>query len=347
MAPYDRLRTDGSAQPLETGTWWYAAVAGEAADSFSARVRKRMRRACLGSVLLMAIVYAGLVLTATGQRWENAVLTGRLTDETLAAAHEANHTLQHITLSSLAAALLLLAAIGTIRRRYALTAAAVGTVAVSLLLTEVLKRFLLVRPDLVDAPPHLTQNSFPSGHTTIATSVMFGLVLVVPYRLRGLAVGLGALWAIAVGAYTVAAGWHRPSDVIGADLLVLAVGCGLLAIVARRGKVALARTRRHPYRILFVIVPLALAAAGGLGLGTVLLVDSMFLLDPADPALPRVAYQGGHALALGAGAAAALLLLGLLRRVDLDACPAPYRLTGTLASEEAGPFPTEADHEIS
>lgn len=347
MAPYDRLRTDGRAQPLETGTWWYAAVAGEAADSFSARVRKRMRRACLGSVLLMAVVYAGLVLTATGQRWENAVLAGRLADETLAAAHEANRTLQHITLSSLAVALLVLTAIGTIRRRYALTVAALGTVTVSLVLAEVLKRILLVRPDLVDAPPHLTQNSFPSGHTTIATGVMFGLVLVVPYRTRGIAVGLCALWATAVGAYTVAAGWHRPSDAIGADLLVLAVACGFLALLARRGKVAPARTRRFPLRALFVVVPLTLAAVGGLGLGTVLLVDSMFVLDPADPAVPRLAYQAGHALAAGAGAAAALLLLGLLRRVDLDACPAPYRLTGTLATEQAGPFPTETDHEIS
>lgn len=347
MAPYDRLRTNGTAQPLETGTWWYAAVAGEAADSFSARVRKRMRRACLGSVLLMAIVYAGLVLTATGQRWENAVLTGRLTDETLAAAHEANRTLQHITLSSLAVALLVLTVIGAVRRRYALTVAALGTVAVSLFLAEVLKRYLLVRPDLVDAPPHLVQNSFPSGHTTIAMSVFVGLVLVVPVRARGVAVGVCALWAAAVGAYTVAAGWHRPSDAIGADLLVLAVACGFLAILARRGKVAPARTRPFPLRSLFVLVPLCLVAVGGLGFGIVLLVESMFVLDSADPNVPRLAYLAGHGLAAGAGATAALLLLALLRRVDLGACPAPYRLTGTLAAEEGGPFPTDADHEIS
>ncbi|WP_137991051.1 phosphatase PAP2 family protein [Streptomyces vilmorinianum] len=339
MAPNDRLRTDGSTHPLETGTWWYASVAGEAADSFSARVRKRMRRAALGSVLLLVVVYAGLVLTATGQRWENAVLAGRLTDETLAAAHEANRTLQHITISSLAAALLVLTAIGLLRRRYALTLAALGTVTVSLVLAELLKRYLLVRPDLADAPPHLTQNSFPSGHTTIAMSVMFGLMLVVPYRTRGLAVGLCALWATAVGAYTVAAGWHRPSDAIGADLLVLAVACGLLALLARRGRVGPARRRRYPLRALFVIVPLTLAAAGGLGFGLVLLVDSMFALDPGDPAVPRLAYQSGHALAIGAAAAATLVLMGLLRHVDLDARPVPYRLTG--------PFPAEPDHEIS
>ncbi|MFE7808342.1 phosphatase PAP2 family protein [Streptomyces sp. NPDC057430] len=347
MAPYDRLRTDGRAQSLENGTWWYAAVAGEAADSFSARVRKRMRRACLGSVLLMAVVYAGLVLTATGQRWENAVLAGRFTDETLAAAHVANRTLQHVTVSSLAVALLVLTAVGMLRRRYALTVTALGTVVASLFLAEVLGRFLLARPDLVEAPAHLAPNSFPSGHTAIAMSVMFGLTLVVPYRARGLAVGLCALWAMAVGAYTVAAGWHRPSDVIGAYLLVLAVACGLIALLARRGKVAPARTRRFPVRTVLVVVPLALVAMGGLGSGTVLLVDSMYVLEPTDPSVPRLAYRAGQALVAGAGAAVTLVLLALLRRVDLGASPVPYRLTGVVATESTGPFPTEADHEIS
>lgn len=347
MAPYDRLRIDGSTQSLETGTWWYAAVAGEAADSFSTRVRKRMRRACLGAVLLFAVVYAGLVLTATGQRWENAVLAGRLTDGTLAAAHEANHSLQHIAVYSLAVALLVLTAIGMLRRRYGLTVVALGTVGLSLVLTEALKRYVLFRPDLVDAPPHLLPNSFPSGHTTIAMSVMFGLALVVPHRARGLAVGLCGLWVAAVGAYTVAAGWHRPSDTIGADLVVLAVVCGLVAVLARRGRVGPARRRPLPPRTLLVLVPLALTAVCGLGIGIVLLVDSMFVLQPTDPDLPRLAYQAGHALAAGASAAATLLLLALLRHVDLDANPTSYRLTGTLVTEPTGPFPTEADHEIS
>ncbi|MFB7369559.1 phosphatase PAP2 family protein [Streptomyces sp. NPDC056222] len=348
MAPFERLRADRRTQSLETGTWWYANIAGEAADSFSSRVRKRMKRSCLAAVLLLAIVYAGLVLTATGQRWENAVLNGRLTDETLAAAHEANRTLQHITVYSLAVAMLVMTVIGMLRRRHALTLAALGTVGVSLFLAELLKGYVLGRPDLAHAPAHLTHNSFPSGHTTVAMSVMFGLALVVPYRVRGLAVGLCALWATAVGAYTVAAGWHRPSDTIGADLLVLAVACGLVALLARRGKVGPARSRRFPLRTVFVIVPLGIAAVGGLGAGLVLLVDSMFLLEPTDPNLSHVAYQAGQRLAVGASAAATLVLLALLRHVDLDAVPTPYRLSGTIVpAEEAGPFPTEADHEIS
>ncbi|WP_432753735.1 phosphatase PAP2 family protein [Streptomyces sp. JL2001] len=338
MAPFDRPRTDGFTPPPAPGTWWYAAVAGEAADSFCARVRKRMQAAFLGSVGLLAVVYAALVLTATGQRWENAALAGRVTDETLAAAHQTNPALRYVTLSSLAVALVVLTLIGVLRRRYALTAVALATVTGSLLLAELLQEFVLGRPDLVGAPPHLVDNTFPSGHTTIAMSVMFGLLVVVPFRMRGLAAGLCALWATAVGAYTLAAGWHRPGDAIGADLLVLAVGCGLVGMLARRGRVAPAPRRRFPLRALFVTGPLAGVAVLGLGGGLVLLLDYLFTAT-GDPSLPRLAYQAGQALAAGTGAAATLLVLALLRHVDLDGRPVPYRWTG--------PFTEEPEEEIS
>jgi hypothetical protein len=155
-------------------------------------------------------------------------------------------------------------------------------------------------------------------------SVLFGLTLVVPYRLRGIVVGVSALWAIFVGAYTVAAGWHRPSDTIGADLLVLAVACALTAPLARTGRVCRVAERPLPLRAVFVIAPLCTVALTGLGGGTLLLLDSMFRLPPADPAVPRLAYAGGHALAAGASAAVTVVLLALLHRVDLDR-PRPGR----------------------
>lgn len=77
-------------------------------------------------------------------------------------------------------------------------------------------------------------------------SVVFGLALVVPYRLRAAAVGVCVVWASFVGAYTVAAGWHRPSDVIGADLMVLTVACGFTSALARLGRVrAVSRAHRR------------------------------------------------------------------------------------------------------
>jgi hypothetical protein len=155
-------------------------------------------------------------------------------------------------------------------------------------------------------------------------SVLFALTLVVPYRLRGVAVGVCSLWATFVGAYTVAAGWHRPSDTIGADLLVLAVACALVALLARAGRVSAVPGRPHTLPTVLVITPLCSIALAGLGSGAVLLLDSMFRLRPGDPEVPRLAYAAGHALAAGASAAVTVLLLALLHRVDLDR-PSPAR----------------------
>lgn len=298
---------------------------------FATRVCRRLWAAAAGAVLLLACVYGAFVRTAAGQRWENAVLRGRREDETLAAARAANRVLDHITLSSLGAAVAVLVLLGLARRRYVLTVAGAGTVGFSVLIAEVLKRYVLERPDLVAAPERLLGNSFPSGHTTIAMSVLFGLVLVVPYRWRGVAVGVCSLWATFVGAYTVAAGWHRPSDTIGADLLVLAVACSVTALLARSGRVRPVVDRPRPLRALFVITPLCGVALAGLGSGALLLVDSSFRLPPGDPAVPRLAYAGGHALAAGASAATTLALLALLHRVDLDRPRPSGRGTGPLS----------------
>ncbi|MET8772969.1 phosphatase PAP2 family protein [Streptomyces sp. NPDC004658] len=290
---------------------------GGGSRSLPARVGRRLWVTAATALVLTAAVYTLSVRTVTGQRWENAVLAGRRQDETLAAARDANHMLDHVTVSSLGAAVAMLMLIGLARRRPALTAVAVGTVGIPLLLAEVLKRYVLSRPELVDAPARLSGNSFPSGHTTIAMSVLFGLALVVPYRLRGIAVGVCALWAISVGAYTVAAGWHRPSDTIGADLLVLAVACALAGLLARTGRVRPATERPSPLSALF-LAPLCLVTLGGLGGGSLLLLESVVRLSPADPAVPRLAYAGGHALAAGASAAVTVVLLASLHRIDLD-----------------------------
>lgn len=312
---------------------------GSSRESFAIRVR--LEAAAAGAAVLMAGVYAAFVRTATGQQWEEAVLAGRREDETLASAREANRMLDHITLSSLGAAVAVLVLIGLARRRYVLTSVAAATVGVSLLLAEVLKRYVLGRPELVAAPERLVGNSFPSGHTTIAMSVLFGLTLVVPYRLRGVAVGLCAMWATFVGAYTVAAGWHRPSDTIGADLLVLAVVCTLVAFLARSGRVRRISTSPRPLGAAFVIAPLCGVVLVGIGGGTLLMLDSMFRLPPEDPAVPRLAYAGGHALAAGGSAAVTVMLLVLLHRVDLDppVTPRPGSVERTRAT-------TPHEHEV-
>ncbi|WP_338704248.1 phosphatase PAP2 family protein (plasmid) [Streptomyces sp. Q6] len=303
------------------------AAQNDADRRFSTRVSVRFGVAAAVAAVAWLLVYLVFVRAATGQLWENAVWAGRAQDESPAAMHRADRVLDHITVMSLGGAVAVLVLIGAVRRCYAVTMAAAGVVGGSLMLSEVLKRFVLRRPDLVGAPPRLLDNSFPSGHTAIATSVVVGLALVVPYRLRAAAVGACAVWAALVGAYTVAAGWHRPSDVIGGDLVVLTVACGFVSVLARIGKVRAVSGRRRRVGSLLVIGPLLFVALTGLGTGGILLAGAVCGVAPAWSA-PGVAYTAGHALAAGAGAGTSLVWLGLLRRCVTDDTVGSHRGAG-------------------
>ncbi|MEU8545344.1 phosphoesterase [Streptomyces sp. NPDC048717] len=337
MAPFDRTRTGGSVPSVAAqGTWWYAAIAGEAADSFRARVRIRMRRACLAAILLLTLAYAGLVLTATGRRWGDAAVAGRLADPIVARLLREHPSAQGLSTLTLILAVLLLAATGLLRKRYAHTGAALGTLAAALLVAELLRRYA-PGPRLADASGATVPSGFPSVSGVIAAGVALGLLLVVPYRLRSVAVGLGALWAAALGAYGIAAGHHRPGDVIAADLLVLAAYAAAVGVLARGGKVRPAPRRGLPPQRLLVTLPLAALAVAGLAAGGYLLGASLpgSAPGPLPAELPRIAHRCGQALAAGTGAAVALALLGMLRRVELDPEPVPYRHAPSEADPDA------------
>ncbi|WP_128979310.1 phosphatase PAP2 family protein [Streptomyces roseicoloratus] len=346
MALFDRPRTGGSPRSVAAGdTWWYAAVAGEAAGSFSARIRIRMRRACLAAILLLTLTYAGLVLTATGRRWGNAAVAGRLTDPAVGRFLSEHPSLQGLGTLSLVLAVLLLIAVGVLRKRYARLGLALGTTAAALAVAELLQRYA-PGPRFVTASGVAVESGFPSSPAVLALGTVFGLLLVVPHRLRSAAVSLGALWAVALGAHSVASGHHRPGDVIAADLLVLAAFAATVALLARKGKVRPAYRRGLPFQRFLLTVPVALLAIGGLAAGGYLLGDCLPGTGPLPVELPRIAHRCGQALAAGTGAATALGLLGLLRRVDLDPASAPYRIGHTVPGDQ-DPFPEEPDHEIS
>jgi len=174
----------------------------------------------------LALVYALLVRTYAGQRIDEAALNGRLGSP--AARRAAGELLTTIGVGSLVLVLALIAGQALVRRRAALALAAVGLVAGALLTTEVLKHLVLARPDLLPRPSALDHNSFPSGHTTIAFAAGLAATLAAPPRWRR-PVAVGALlYGTAIGVATVAAGWHRPSDVAGALLVVT----GWAAVIA-------------------------------------------------------------------------------------------------------------------
>ncbi|MER6463797.1 phosphatase PAP2 family protein [Streptomyces sp. NPDC001228] len=94
-----------------------------------------------------------------------------------------------------------------------------GSAATALVLKEVLPRPLL---DPAYAVGLGAQNSTPSGHVTMATSLVLVALVVCPARLRYAAASVGVVVAVLTGYFVQCAGWHRPSDVLmGAALSLL------------------------------------------------------------------------------------------------------------------------------
>ncbi|WP_323959237.1 phosphatase PAP2 family protein [Arthrobacter sp. JZ12] len=104
------------------------------------------------------------------------------------------------------------------RRRWASAVIALGTIAGANLTTQVLKNFLLDRPDR--GVPTLDFNSLPSGHTTLAASAAAAIFLVVTPRWRPLAAAVGGFYSVVAGSATFINLWHRPADVVAAFLVV-------------------------------------------------------------------------------------------------------------------------------
>lgn len=169
-------------------------------------------------------VYLLLIRTADGQRLDQQALDRR------ALANKPTRYAIHTLLETIGAGMLVvvlatLIGVALMRRRPALALIAAVTIGGAALWTELLKHTLF-RPAFVFAEPF--GNTFPSGHTTVAFSVGVAATLVASPQFRRL-VALGAvLYGAAVGIAVVAAGWHRPSDVAGAYLVVT----GWAAVVA-------------------------------------------------------------------------------------------------------------------
>ncbi|WP_164987407.1 phosphatase PAP2 family protein [Propioniciclava flava] len=83
--------------------------------------------------------------------------------------------------------------------------------------------------------PHLS-NSFPSGHAALAWGATCALVLAPRTWLRGLALPVAAVGSLLISIGVVAAGWHRPSDVLGAALLAAAWGWGVHGLTLLGGR---------------------------------------------------------------------------------------------------------------
>jgi membrane-associated phospholipid phosphatase len=83
---------------------------------------------------------------------------------------------------------------------------------------ELLKPLLAHHHDQI-GPKYIANASWPSGHATAATALVWCALLVAPPARRGLAAMIGAAFALAVGVALLVLAWHMPSDVVGGYLL--------------------------------------------------------------------------------------------------------------------------------
>ncbi len=191
--------------------------------------------AAIGSAAVFAAAYATLILTAPGQEFENFALMGARQE--FAELRESSLAeLSDISMLGFTVAIGLVMLVALLRRKPVLAFTVAAIMGVSVVIAEVAKH-VLVRPELIDAPPRWLNNSFPSGHVTIAVAIGIGAVLVAPYAFRSIVTILAAVYAMGIGQAVEVAGWHRLSGVIGATFLVLTVAALGLYLLARSGRV--------------------------------------------------------------------------------------------------------------
>jgi|HubBroStandDraft_3_1064219.scaffolds.fasta_scaffold01858_6 membrane-associated phospholipid phosphatase len=111
--------------------------------------------------------------------------------------------------------------------------------------SELLKP-LVAHSHVQAAPVYITSASWPSGHATAVTALVWGAVLVSPPAHRRAVAIAGVLLAIAVGCSLLILAWHMPSDVLGGYLLGTlwaALAVAALDVVGWRGPL---RSRPKP-----------------------------------------------------------------------------------------------------
>lgn len=278
------------------------------ADGNCLPVTVRRRAVITGGVsaVLLLVVYLLAVWTPVGQHFEDAVLRAAERAADGPDGMRAIRLLDKVSAPALGVALVVVLAIGWLRRRPLLGLLGAGVIVASVLTVELLQRSVL-RPILLETGRRREDQSFPSGHTAIAMAVMCALVLVVPYRYRSGALLLASVGAASVGVATVTAGWHRPSDTLGSDLVVVVYTCVAVAVLAWLGRVSPVAPAGGPRTWMY---PGVLAFASGMavvvGIGSAAIRASLVL-------------GSGRAVALAGSVAVALTLLGLLHRVELSA----------------------------
>ena len=250
-------------------------------------------------------LYIVFVRLPIGQRWDDRALLGGLlaSDE---ARRVLTSALHGIRISTLILMVALLIVIGLIRHRIATAILVAMAFGASIASAEVLK-FVLPRRDLAPELNAYVDNgnidTYPSGHATIAMAFALALIVVSSPRYRTAVAAFGMVWAATVPMMALAAGWHRPSDVLGGMALALMWLGGATALsVSRFGSVGRApdSSRLTAWIGVGALVMCAVGLGAWISLGTASNVPvgggfAAFVIAEIAIALAAVATVGGFA----------------------------------------------------
>ena len=136
-----------------------------------------------------------------------------------------------VSVPVMVAAGIVVALVAAARRRPTLAGRALGAVIGANITTQILKDYILTRPNLGVTTG--AGNSLPSGHTTVAVTLSLALIVVAPQWFRSPSAWIGWAWTSLMGVSVMMEGWHRPSDVITAALIAGAWALALSPIERR------------------------------------------------------------------------------------------------------------------
>lgn len=207
-------------------------------------------------VVALGVLYYVCVRTATGQLHENHLHTDALATRGDATGWlgRAFHLAERLQPQHLVFGFVAIGVLALLRGRPGRAVQGLVVAAGTLGLTEVLKLVLLERPHLAESYA-ASSNSLPSGHTSAVLGLALGLLVAAPRWLRFPVAVVGAAAAGAMGAFVIADGWHRVSDVLASALVGSIVLCLVQVLPSRDDR------RRARLVALTLLVPLACAAA--------------------------------------------------------------------------------------
>ncbi|MCI1219073.1 MAG: phosphatase PAP2 family protein [Bifidobacterium sp.] len=288
-------------------------------DPLAVRPRISSRILCALFALLFALLAAGAwwlgVRTMNGQNYDEAVYTGLGG----AIAGWLRPVTDVFTNSKLVIALSIVtiavaALVAALRRRWWLLGQMAGIGA--LVWVEHYLKDILPRPFIVNIVSS-QKNSAPSGHTLLAAAAGMVLLIAVGRAWRACAAVLGGVYAVLIGMSVIVGGWHRPTDVVMAILLIGAASLLALAFTRASGMDAPGRRASSPGVQIVASVMITLGVLGGLYAGYII-----WQIEPGLALSERWIHDGAIASAIVLIAAASALVFGLaLAMRQLTASP--------------------------